>query len=234
MRLKWIPTFLALTAFGLSVSAQTSVAVSGYVSVTGTVAGNGIAQSAAAQAGGLIEVRHIASPLLGFEATYSLNRANQTYSTDVNGVFCPAPGCTISKQTVSADAHEITADWVPSFRMGKIRPFGILGGGALIVAPSSGQAVVFVTAPCGSPGGTGNCPGSSPYTSTSDSNTTTSTQAVYVYGAGLDWNLLRHLGLRVQYRGNLYRAPGVTTWFSSTRISILHTAEPMAGAYFNF
>ena len=65
------------------------------------------------------------------------------------------------------------------------------------------------------------------------SNATTSTQAVYVYGAGLDWGLLPHLGLRFQYRGNLYKAPDVTRLYTSTN-AFSHTAEPMVGAYFSF
>lgn len=52
-------------------------------------------------------------------------------------------------------------------------------------------------------------------------------------GAGLDRGLLPHLGLRLQYRCNLYQAPNVTTLFSSTK-TFTHTSEPMIGAYFNF
>ena len=39
-------------------------------------------------------------------------------------------------------------------------------------------------------------------------------------------------GLRVQYRGNLYSAPNVTSLFSSTN-TFTHTAEPMIGIYFS-
>jgi len=44
---------------------------------------------------------------------------------------------------------------------------------------------------------------------------------------------LPHIGLRLQYRGNIYSAPNVTTFFSSTG-TFKHTAEPMIGADFKF
>ena len=45
----------------------------------GTTNGNNTTQSPSNAAGGLLEVRHIAHPWLGYEGTYSFNRANQTY-----------------------------------------------------------------------------------------------------------------------------------------------------------
>ena len=56
-------------------------------------------------------------------------------------------------------------------------------------------------------------------------------QRGFVYGAGLDWTLLPHLGLRLQYRGNLYKASDLTSAFSSTN-AFTHTAEPVIGIYF--
>jgi opacity protein-like surface antigen len=225
MRMKWIlPVLLPLlAAAGTTAIAQTSVAVSGYGAFSGTTTGNGTQQSPANQAGGIIELRHIANPILGFEATYSFNRADQTYTTQ--GGACPAFGCSLSTESVRANAHEITADWVPSLGIANFRPFGVLGVGLLLDVPSDSQATVVMTTPP--------CPSSGCATTTVTSPTSTSTKAVYVYGAGLDWGLLPHLGLRFQYRGNLYQAPNVSKLFSSTD-TFTHTAEPMIGAYFNF
>jgi hypothetical protein len=64
-------------------------------------------------------------------------------------------------------------------------------------------------------------------------NTSTSIKPVYVYGAGLDWGLLPHLGLRFQYRGNLYKSPNLSKLYTSTD-QFRHTSEPMIGAYFSF
>lgn len=227
MRMKWISTALifALAAVAATASAQTSVAASVYGAFSGTTNGNGTQQSPANQAGGLIELRHIANPILGFEATYSFNRADQSYSTSPTDIACPAFGCSYSTETVRANAHEITADWVPSLGIANFRPFGVLGVGLLLNMPSESQATVTTTSPCA----TSPCPAAA---TTTSSPTTTSTKPVYVYGAGLDWGLLPHLGLRLQYRGNLYQSPNVTQLFSSTG-TFTHTAEPMIGVYFN-
>ncbi|HUB18123.1 MAG TPA: outer membrane beta-barrel protein [Acidobacteriaceae bacterium] len=207
-------------------SAQTSIALSGYGAFSGTTTGDGTQQSPANQAGGLFELRHISNPIFGFEGTYSFNRANQTYTTDAAGIACPSFGCSISTETVRSNAHEVTADWTPSLPIANFRPFGVLGVGLLLDVPSDSQATVVTTSPCGAT----TCPGS-PTTTTSTSPTQTSYKAVYVYGAGLDWGLIPHIGLRLQYRGNLYSAPNVSKLFTSTD-SFTHTAEPMVGIYF--
>jgi opacity protein-like surface antigen len=105
---------------------------------------------------------------------------------------------------VSADAHEISGDWVASVRLVNLRPFALAGVGLLLDVPSGDQ-----------------------------SSTDTTTKPVFIYGAGLDWGLVPHLGLRLQYRGNLYKAPDLTRLYTSTD-AFTHTAEPMIGAYLRF
>jgi opacity protein-like surface antigen len=178
---------------------KTDVALSLYGAFTGTTTGDGVTQSPSNAAGGLVEVRHIANPLLGFEATYSFNHDNQKYSPDVT---CGLPCGNISAATVKADAHEVTADYVPSIKIANLRPFGLVGAGWLFNQPIGGQ-----------------------------SDTTSSNKPLFVYGAGLDWGLLPHIGVRLQYRGNLYRTPDLTTVFGSSG-AFLHTSEPMIGVYF--
>jgi len=195
--------FALIAVFGCAAaSAQTDVAASIYGAFSGTTTGNGVQQSPSNSAGALFELRHIANPILGFEATYSWNRNGQTYQCANGG--CPVsvvPSGPLPPVQVPANAHEITADWIPSVHIANFRPFGVLGIGALLNQPSSGT------------------------------DTQSQTKAVYVYGAGLDWGLLPHIGLRVQYRGNLYRAPDLTSLYSSTN-KFTQTAEPMVGVYF--
>jgi opacity protein-like surface antigen len=228
-----IPVIAVVTASILAVAslpafAQTSIALSGYGAFGGTTTANGTQQSPANQAGGLFELRHISNPIFGFEGTYSFNRANQTYQTEP--AACPAFGCSISTETVRSNAHEITADWTPSLHFANLRPFGVLGVGLLLDVPENSQATVVTTAGCTGTGCTGTTGGGT--TTTTTSSTKTSYKPVYVYGAGLDWGLLPHLGLRFQYRGNLYQSPNVTSLFSSTN-KFTHTAEPMIGVYFS-
>jgi opacity protein-like surface antigen len=211
MRSKVIQTaflLLALPALVVVSRAQTDVAASVYGAFTGTTTGNGVQQSPSNAAGGLFELRHIRNPLIGFEATYAYNRANQVYgisgfapaaSSCPVGVICPPPPA-----IVSANAHEVTGDWVASIKVGHLRPFALAGVGLLLDVPAGGQ-----------------------------SNTTTTAKPVYVYGGGIDWGLLPHIGLRFQYRGNLYNAPDLTSLYTSTD-RFTHTAEPMIGGYFRF
>lgn len=193
-----------LIAANVAAHAQTDVALSLYGAFNSSTNGNGTAQSPSNAAGGLVEVRHIKNPLIGYEAAYSFNRANQhyrmNYACPVAGSICATP----APVTIPANAHQIAANWVVSLHAANLRPFALAGIGLLLDEPA-----------------------------TSASGTSTSTKPVYVYGAGLDWGLLPHIGLRLQYRGNLYKAPDLTSAFSSTD-RFTHTAEPTVGAYFRF
>jgi hypothetical protein len=235
-----IPSIGSLPAFS-----QTAIVVSGYGTLNRTATGCYYCteQVPANQAGGFIELQHLSGPFLGFEATYSWNRANTTYnnrfpSDKVLG-YTPALGCPIAegcpRETVSANAHEFTADWTPSRLIFKERLllFGVLGGGVLADVPSTSKATVVTAYPCGLPvSGVFPCgfPGVTPVTVTTTSETRAAFKPVYAYGAGLDWGLLSHLGIRIQYRGNFYPAPNMTKLFSPTD-GYTHTAEPMIGVY---
>jgi hypothetical protein len=68
---------------------QTDVSLSIYGAFGGTTTGDGVRQSPSNAAGGIVEVRHISNPLVGFEGTYSFNRANQVYTPTVScGLPC--------------------------------------------------------------------------------------------------------------------------------------------------
>jgi opacity protein-like surface antigen len=210
MQIAAVAAGLAMLGGTAAVRAQTDVGLSFYGAFNGTTSGNNTAQSPSNAAGGLIELRHISNPLMGFEVTYAFNRANQAYSytgpVPAGSVSCPSslPNCIPGPVSVHANAHELTADWLVSLKLANLRPFGLAGVGLLLDSPTSGQ-----------------------------SNTSSSTKPVFVYGAGIDWGLLPHLGLRFQYRGNLYKAPDLTSVYRSTD-AFTHTAEPMIGAYFRF
>ncbi len=157
-------------------------------------------------AGGMLEFRHIHSPWVGFEATYSLNRANQRY---VYAIFGPTStsGYGTGFYSLSAYAHEFTGDWIVSNHLTKsVLLFALAGAGVQITAPSS---------------------------SPSGSQTATSSTPSYIYGFGADWQMLRHLGLRAQYRGDIHKAPQINLPFSTPN-SFIHTAEPMVGVYYRF
>jgi len=205
---RWLQSALFLLALaalcGATTHAQTDISASIYGAFTGsTTYSNLLHQRPADAAGGLVEIRHIHNPLVGYEVTYSFHRANQVY-TYTGGV--PAGGGPVLPVAVSANAHEITGDWLISARAASFRPFALAGVGVLLNEPASGQ-----------------------------SDTQSSSTAVYVYGVGVDWRLLPRIGLRLQYRGNVYKAPWLTKALGPGNGSPFnHTAEPMIGAYFRF
>jgi hypothetical protein len=217
MRTRWIRTVvLSVSAAVLSSGvvlgqaraaadslSRTDVGLSVYGAFNESTSGNDTAQSPSNAAGGLIELRYIRNPIIGYEATYAFNRANQRYAPSTPLPCPPNPECGLPAE-ISANAHEVTGDWIASVKIANLRPFALAGVGLLLDVPSSGQTA-----------------------------TSTSTKPVFVYGGGLDWGLLPHLGLRFQYRGNLYKAPDLTKLYTSTG-AFTHTAEPMIGAYLRF
>jgi opacity protein-like surface antigen len=215
MQLRFLTLLVALLAAAgcHSAHAQTDVAVSAEGAFTNsTVPGNSnfFRINPAASVGGLLELRHIARPWLGLEASYQFHRANEVYDELVVNpgpvpVSCTS-NCPIPTYTVRANAQQFSAAWVPSIRIASFRPFAIVGVGLLVNQPTSGQ-----------------------------SGTTTITQGTIVYGAGLDWNLTRHLGLRLQYRGNHFQAPGIVPP-NNTNPSIgnMHTTTPGIGVFYKF
>ena len=223
MKAAWRKTAFALACLALiscTAGAQTDVALSVYGAFNQSTSGNTTLQSPANSAGGLLEVRHIMNPLIGYEATYAYNRDNQGYSSV--GTFCPAGGtCGTSTGAISANAHEVTGDWIVSLKMANLKPFALAGGGLLLNVPTGGT---ITTTSCGL---------LNPLcqATTTTAATVTSTKGVFVYGAGVDWTVLPHLGLRFQYRGNLYKASDMTNAFSSTN-AFTRNSEPMIGIFF--
>jgi len=185
-------------------AAQPDIAASVYGAFSGTTTGNGVQQSPSNAAGVLLEVREIKNPLVGFEGTYAYNRSDQGYASQLT--VCPAtnPSCNTPPAFVLNNAHEITGDYIVSVKVANLRPFALAGGGLLFNQPSGGQT-----------------------------DTMSATKGVFVYGGGLDWGLLPHVGLRFQYRGNLYSAPALTTLFTSSG-AFIHTGEPVVGVYLKF
>ena len=113
---------------------RTDIAVSLYGAFSGATTGNNVQESPSNSAGGMIEIRHIVNPIVGYEGTYSFNRGNQTYTS------CPAPFNPLCEQfPVLANAHEVSGDWVASLKVSNLRPFALAGVGFLFDVPTGGQ-----------------------------------------------------------------------------------------------
>lgn len=184
------------------------IGVSFFGALNGTVTSNNtLQQNPGDSLGGMLELRIIHSPLLGFEGTYSFTRPSDS------ALICPI-GTPVGPQGAqqpcpiltpfSTNTQEFAGDWIFSRRLGHFMPFALAGLGGVF---------------------TGN-PQNSAYTQSS-------ANLAYVYGVGADWRVLPRVGLRFQYRGNLYKLPNISREFPSTN-AFMHSAEPMIGAYYHF
>ncbi len=133
-----------------------------------------------------------------------------TYSyNSADQSFAPKPGacgftCANPVTNLTAKASEIGFDYVASKRFGSFRPFAVGGVGFFITAPGK---------------------------STYEVNTVV--RPVIIYGGGADWAFLPHLGVRGQFRDNLYKAPNLSALYPATG-QYTHSMEPMGGVYFAF
>ncbi len=110
---------------------------------------------------------------------------------------------------VQANVHQITGAAVvklPSFA--KLQPFVLAGGGGLVFDPTN------------NPGGT-------------FTGATRETKGAFLYGGGADYRLTRHLALRAEYRGFVYKAPSFNLTSLDTD-KVTDVAQPSAGIVFRF
>jgi opacity protein-like surface antigen len=111
---------------------------------------------------------------------------------------------------VQADTHAVTGDVIVNLpiRISKFNPYAIAGGGALVFHPT-GNAGGFVS-------GAGN-----------------QSKGAFLYGAGTDYVLTRHISLGAEYRGYVYKDPDFGLQSLRTA-SWTHTAQPSAGLVYRF
>lgn len=112
---------------------------------------------------------------------------------------------------VQANVHQATGGFVvriPTYHRLRLSPYVLAEGGALVFDP------------------TGNTFGTVP-------GAQRQTTGVFAYGGGADFPLIKHVGLRAEYRGLVYSAPDFGLAALNTN-SVTHTAQPSAGLVFRF
>jgi opacity protein-like surface antigen len=112
--------------------------------------------------------------------------------------------CSNQPITVTATASEFTANYVVSAKFGNLRPFALAGLG-FVFTDSTGTEIGLNSL----------------------------SRPVWVGGGGADWNLAPRVGLRVQYRVSVYKAPDVDRGYSPTG-DYVYAQQPMIGAFFRF
>ena len=182
--------------------------------------------------GGLLELRHIINPWIGFEAAYSYNNANQVYGySSLIPMRCPALAtCYKSGISVSAYAQTITGNWIISKRMGKFSPFVVAGGGVLRTLPDGEQP---------SHPNINNMPTGTAFVFQVPSINSGEDESVFVFGTGLGLGISSHLGLRLQYREYIYKSPLLilsSAYVGGTDLTnhYTHSQQPALGVYYRF
>jgi outer membrane immunogenic protein len=109
---------------------------------------------------------------------------------------------------VQTNVHQVTGSAVVKLpAIAHLQPYVLAGGGALIFDPTDASSNFF--------------------------GATRETRGTFLYGAGADYDFTRHLALRVEYRGFVYKVPNFNL-SSLESDSWTHTAQPSAGLVFKF
>ena len=180
---------------------QFDIGGSFYKTFVTNTSGMGLQQTPTDGMGGLIEMRRLISPLLGFEMAVSFNTGGQNYAPIAGAcaLTCNNPVVKIGGRQV-----ETSLDYVPSMKIGNLRPFLVGGLGVFISVPD--------TTPLGN---------------------NTSIRGAYIYGGGVEYDFGRHLGIRGQYRDTWYKAPNISSIYPADG-QYTHTSMPMGGIYYRF
>jgi opacity protein-like surface antigen len=115
----------------------------------------------------------------------------------------------LASARIQSNVHEITGAavaTVPYF--GRLRPFVLGGGGVLVFDPTGNDGATSFGA-------------------------STQTRGTFLYGAGADYFLTNHWGLRAEYQGLFYKVPDFNVPGLNPD-SWTHVAQPSAGIVFRF
>ncbi len=111
---------------------------------------------------------------------------------------------------VQSNVHQATGALVVNLPVyvAKMRPYVLAGAGALVFDPT-GNTGGFV------------------------SGAQRQARPAFVYGGGVDYGLMRHIALRLEYRGFAYNRPDFGLATLSSNVTT-HTAQPSAGLVVHF
>ena len=167
-----------------------------------STSGNGTNQSPTDSYGGMYELSYIRKPLIGIETSYTVNLADQHYTTNLAtcGFNCANP-----PTRATSWEHQVILAWVPSFTRGSFSPFGIAGVGFSMFVPRN--------------------------TPTNFNTTVDVVRATWAFGGGVNWALRPKMGIRLQVRDNVYRSPNLSLPFNATGADA-NTLVPSIGVYF--
>ncbi len=172
---------------------------------------NGTLQHSTNTGGFLLNYRFHINGWLAAEASYGYDRNTQENFTS-SGNF-----------GIQSNVHQATGALVADIPVtfARMRPYVLAGAGALVFDPTvlaGAGALVFDP--------TGKIEGLV-------SGAQRQARPAFVYGGGVDYRLVRHVALRLEYRGLVYDRPDFRVATLSSSV-IAHTAQPSAGLVFHF
>jgi opacity protein-like surface antigen len=189
---------ILLTLGAMAQESRSEVSLQGTGFFTQDTNGQGVSRTTTNTGGFLVGYRYHINRWLAAEANYGFDRDTQKYFS------------TGGLSRVQSDVHAATADAVISlpFRISRLNPYVLGGGGSLVFHPS-GNAGGFV------------------------SGADTQAKGAFLYGGGVNYTLTKHWSVRAEYRGYVYKDAdfGIRTLNTD---SWTHTAQPSAGIVFRF
>jgi len=213
-----------ILAFGFLATAQevrSEVTVSGTGLFTKDSNNNGLQHQATKSGGIQADYRFNLNRWAAAEFNYGLGRNSQEYFTSSSSNMTALPTAIDRIQT---NVHAATLDFVARIpTAGRVRPYVLAGGGALIFDPVHRNVPFQASA----------------LTVPTTVRVPTRAQGAFVYGAGADFDLTHRgegkpgVALRLGYRGYVYDVPD----FGFRRLDLqtkTHTAQPEAGLTFRF
>jgi len=202
MTQKVIVALFTVVCLSLAVAAQenrSEISLQGGGVFNKGVTGNGTSYSATDSGGVLGTYRYHLNHRMALEGAYGYNMNSQKYS-GASGAF-----------RIQSGIHQFTGNLVlnlPSQRHSRLNPYLLVGGGALLFAPTSNQ---FNTI----------------------SQAQSQTRGVFSYGVGFNYGIYKGLSLRAEYRGLVYSTPDFGFGALATN-SVAHTAVPTVGLSLRF
>ena len=164
----------------------------------------------------LVSYRYHFNGWLGVDVSYGYTRdaakdlVTTGVVTPVTPVLGPGPARLTLPFNIQSNVHQATAAVVVNVprRAWRLNPYVLAGTGALVFAPT-GAVGGFV-------------PGAS-----------TQGKAAFVWGGGADYNFGRHIALRMEYRGFVYKQPSQGLIFLNSGATAF-TSQPSAGVVLHF
>ena len=211
-----LAVLFALAGAGFAQDLKSEVNVEGIAGITQSTNNLILPYSATIGGGFLAGYRYHLSPLFAIEGDYGFMRNTQKLF-DIAGLT--------NGLGIQTNVQELTGAAVlgPSGNH-RFRPYVLAGGGALFFRPTNNAVNSLF--------GIGNDFGV----------TVSQTRPAFLYGGGVDIGITRYMALRAEYRGLLFKAPGldipgvsnIPIVGSLTSGGITHMAQPAVGLVWRF